>query len=81
MIRIADARALARALHDRYHHARAITLVARLSQKALFGGRADEVVFWALVFAHYCGGDLSPSTVSELDAFAPFILRDPETPT
>ena len=80
MIRTADARALALALHDRYDHARAITLIARLSQKALFGGRADEVVFWALVFAHYCGGDLSSSTVGELDAFAPFILRDPDTP-
>jgi len=78
LIRIADARALAQALHERYDHARAITLIGRLSQKALFGGRADEVVFWALVFAHYCGGDLSPSTASELDAFAPYILRDPK---
>ena len=78
MIRIADARALAQALHDRYEHARAITLIARLSHKALFGGRPDEVVFWALVFAHYCGGDLSPSTANELEEFAPFILRDPK---
>ena len=76
MIRISDARAVAEALHDRYEHARAITLIARLSQKALFGGRADEVVFWALVFAHYCGGDLSPQIEKQLAAFAPFILRD-----
>ncbi len=78
MIRISDARALARALRDRYEHARAVTLIARLSNKALFCGRADEVVFWALVFAHYCGGDLSPSIEAELDVFAPFILRDPD---
>ncbi len=79
MIRFSDAKALAVALHDRYEHARAVTLIARLSQKALFSGRADEVVFWALVFAHYCGGDLSPATETELEAFAPFILRDDET--
>ena len=77
MIRISDARAVAEALHDRYEHARAVTLIARVSQKALFGGRADEVVFWALVFAHYCGDDLTPSTASQLDAFSHFILRDP----
>ena len=76
MIRISDARAVAEALHDRYEHARAITLIARLSQKALFGGRADEVVFWALVFANYCGGDLSSEVEKQLAAFAPFILRD-----
>ena len=78
MIRFSDAQAVAQALHDRYEHARAVTLIARILQKALFGGRADEVVFWALVYAHYCGGDLSPSTANQLDAFAPFILREPE---
>jgi hypothetical protein len=77
LIRISDAQAVARALRDRYEHTRAVTLIARLSQKAMFGGRADEVVFWALVFAHYCGGDLSPAVDKQLDAFAPYILRDP----
>ncbi len=77
MIRFSDAQAVAQALHGRYEHARAVTLIARILQKALFGGRADEVVFWALVYAHYCGDDLLGSVDKQLDAFAPFILRDP----
>lgn len=80
MIRIPDARVVAQELHARYEHARAITLIGRVSQKALFGGRPDEVMFWALVFAHYCGGDLSPAIDTQLDAFQPFIVRDPSQP-
>ncbi|MGN6097934.1 MAG: hypothetical protein ACTHP8_17080 [Bosea sp. (in: a-proteobacteria)] len=76
MIRSADAKAVALELHARYEHGRAITLIGRVSQKALFSGRPDEVMFWALVFAHYCGGDLSPAVDNQLDAFEPFILRD-----
>ena len=40
-------------------------------------GRSDEVVFWALVHAHYRGGDLCSSTEEELNYFAPWIIRDP----
>lgn len=79
LIRDAEAKAVADELHVRYEHARAVTLIGRLLQKALFGGRPDEVVFWALVFAHYCGGDLNSSTERQLGEFAPFILRDPPT--
>jgi hypothetical protein len=80
MVRISDAEVVAQELHARYERARAITLIGRVSQKALFGGRPDEVVFWAFVFAHYCGGDLSPAVAGQLSAFEPFILRDPSQP-
>jgi len=76
MIRMIDAKVVADELRSRYEHARAVTLMGRTIQKALFGGRPDEVVFWALVYAHYCGGDLNPVIDRQLDAFAPFILRD-----
>jgi hypothetical protein len=78
LIRIAEAKALAHELHVRYEHARAVAMISKVMLKALYAGRPDEVVLWALVFAHYCGGDLSPSTEEQLEAFAPFILRDPK---
>lgn len=77
MIRTSDAKAVATALRERYDPLRAVTLIARLLQKALFTGRANEVVFWALVHAHYCGGSLSPLTEEQLAAFSQFILTDP----
>ncbi|MBN9489838.1 MAG: hypothetical protein J0H44_21585 [Alphaproteobacteria bacterium] len=76
MIRMTDAKVVAGELRSRYEHARAVTLMGRTMQKALFGGRPDEVVFWALVYAHYCGGDLSPTVDKQIDAFGPSILRD-----
>ena len=77
MIHAAEAKAVAHELHVRYRHERAVTLIGRLLQKALFGGRTDEVIFWALVFAHYCGDGLSASMDKQLDEFAPYILHDP----
>lgn len=77
MISTAEAKAVACELRTRYDHIRAVTLIGRVLQKALFGGRPDEVVFWALVHAHYCGGDLCAPVEKQLDAFAPFILPDP----
>jgi hypothetical protein len=53
-----------------------VTLIGRTLQKALFAGRSDEVVFWALVHAHYRGGDLCASVEEQLNAFSSFILRD-----
>lgn len=76
MIRITDAKVVASELRTRYDHARAVTLVGRTMQKALFGGRPDDVVFWALVFAQYCGEELCPTVDGQREAFAPFILRD-----
>lgn len=77
MTRTAEAKAVASELRARYDHIRAVTLIGRVLQKALFGGRPDEVVFWALVHAHYCGGDLCASVEKQLETFAPFILSDP----
>mgnify|MGYP001597155854 CR=1 FL=1 len=76
MIRMTDAKVVAEELRIRYEHARAVTLVGRTIQKALFGGRPDEAIFWTLVYAHYCGGDLNLVIDQQLEAFAPFILRD-----
>jgi hypothetical protein len=77
LIRTADTKIVAHELHARYDPLRAVTLIGRTLQKALFAGRADEVVFWALVHAHYRGGDLCGSTEEQLNHFAPFIARDP----
>ena len=38
--------------------------------KALFGGRSDEVVFWALVHAHHRGGDLCEAIEDQLSPIA-----------
>jgi hypothetical protein len=76
MIRSRDAKVVADALHERYNPVRAMVLIARVLQKALFAGRADDVVFWALVYAHYRGGDLSPSTQERLSVFSAFLEYD-----
>ncbi len=78
MIRIAEAKRVAEALHARYEPVRAVVLIARILEKALFAGRSDEVVFWALVYAHYRGDGLSGATEAELNEFRDFILPDPE---
>lgn len=77
VIRTADTKVVAHELHERYDDIRAVTLIGRTLQKALFAGRSDEVVFWALVHAHYRGGDLCASTEEQLGFFSPFIIRDP----
>jgi hypothetical protein len=77
VIRSADTKIVAQELHTRYDHIRAVTIIGRTLQKALFAGRSDEVVFWALVHAHYRGGNLCSTTEQQLHAFADFIIRDP----
>ena len=77
MIRTADTKIVAQELLTRYDHARAVTLIGRTLQKALFAGRSDEVVFWALVHAHYRGGDLCAPMEEQLNAFSRSIIRDP----
>ena len=77
MIRKADTKKVANEMHARYEPARAVVLMSRLLQKALFAGRSDEVVFWALVHAHYRGGDLSDRTNRQLAAFSEYVLPDP----
>lgn len=70
VIRKADTKFIAKELHTRYDPARAVVLIGRVIQKALFGGRSEEVVFWALVHAHYRGSGLSDSTEKQLSPFA-----------
>lgn len=77
MIRKADTKIVASELLSRYEPARAVVLISRSMQKALFAGRSDEVVFWALVHAHYRGGDLSDTSHRRLAAFSDYILPDP----
>lgn len=77
MVSMTDAKLVARELHARYVPIRAVVLVSRLLQKALFAGRSDEVVFWALVHAHYRGGELSDATGEQLGAFRAKILPGP----
>ncbi|SDR63768.1 hypothetical protein SAMN05519103_09016 [Rhizobiales bacterium GAS113] len=76
MIRMSDTKAVAGELHTRYDPARAVVLIGRLLQRALFAGRSDDVLFWALVHAHYRGGDLCDATEEQLSAFSRFIQRD-----
>ena len=51
----ADSRAVAAEIRRRYEPLRAVTLIGRAMVRALFDGRADDVVFWAVVHAHYRG--------------------------
>jgi hypothetical protein len=77
-IRHSDAKQLAAKLHRRYDSKlQAVTLIGQCMTKALFAAKADAVVFWALVHAHYRGGPLCDETDQELSAFADFILPDP----
>jgi transcription initiation factor TFIIIB Brf1 subunit/transcription initiation factor TFIIB len=78
VIRMAEAKRVAEALRARYEPVRAVVLIARILEKALFAGRSDEVVFWALVYAHYRGGKLCGTTEAELAAFRDSLLADPE---
>lgn len=76
-----EARLVAEALHARYQPIRAVVLISRILQKALFAGRSDDVVFWALVHAHYRGGDLSDPTAVQLAVFREHILPDTDGTT
>ncbi len=76
MIRTSDTKAVAGELHTRYDPDRAVMLIWRLLQRNLFAARPDEVLFWALVYAHYHGGNLRDATEEQLWAFSRFIVRD-----
>lgn len=48
---------LASRLKARYDALRGLALIAQKLQKALFTRRPDDVLFWALVNAHFCSAD------------------------
>ena len=81
MFDLGNAATLARELKDRYDPLRAVTLTARLMQKAIFAGRSDDVVFWALVYALYRGHGLNAPTSEQLDAFRAELLRSLKQPS
>lgn len=81
MFDLGNAASVARELNGRYDPLRAVTLTARLLQKAMFAGRSDEVVFWALVYAFYRGNGLSAFTREQLDSFRAELLTSVDRPT
>jgi len=81
---LGNAASVARELKGRYDPLRAVTLTARLLQKAMFAGRSDEVVFWALVYAFYRGNGLNALTREKLESFRAELLMsvdEPPTPS
>ncbi|PZN94139.1 MAG: hypothetical protein DCF30_20800 [Hyphomicrobiales bacterium] len=45
---------MAAQLHERYDSSlQAITTIGQCMTKALFAGKSDSVLFWAMVHAHY----------------------------
>lgn len=75
MTRVVEAERVAQAMRTRYEPVRALTLISRLMLKGVFAGCSDEVVFWALVHAHYRGTDLSAPIQSALEALGPELLE------
>lgn len=69
MIRSRDVDAVVCALRRRYAPLRAVALMARSIERALYAGRASDVVFWALVFARYRGGPLDDFAESRVLSF------------
>lgn len=78
MFDLGNAASVARELKGRYDPLRAVTLTARLLQKAMFAGRSDEVVFWALVYAFYRGNGLNALTSEQLESFRAELLTSVE---
>lgn len=76
MIHTKTVRQVADALHERFPEKVAVNLVARIMLKAVYANRPSEVMFWALVHAHYHGGDLCDEVEQELAMFSHFIEYD-----
>ena len=80
MFDLVNVASVARELEGRYTPLRAVTLTARLLQKAIFAGRSDEVIFWALVYAFYRGNGLNAFTPDQLESFRAELLGGLEQP-
>ena len=81
MFDLVNIASVAREIEGRYTPLRAVTLTARLLQKAIFAGRSDEVVFWALVYAFYRGNGLNAFTAEQLESFRAELLGGAEQPS
>jgi hypothetical protein len=72
-----DARIVATEIRRRYESLRSVTLIGRCMLRALFDGRSDDVVFWALVHAHYREAAVNDRLEQQLEALAKFRREDP----
>jgi hypothetical protein len=72
-----SAKAMAAKLHGRYDDSlQAITTIGQCMTKALFAGKSDIVLFWALVHAHYLAAALSGDPVSAIAQLSEIVLPD-----
>lgn len=71
-----ETRVLANELHSRHEPLQAVTLIGRMMTKALFAGKSNDVLYWALVYAYYRGEKLSDFTKKQLASFRGCILPD-----
>lgn len=78
LISRADAKVVAEELHVRYDPVRAVVLIGRLITKGVFAGRSDDVVFWALVHAHFRGSDLTSWSEQQLAGLPEAVFTDRE---
>lgn len=77
MVCDASAKAMAAKLHERYDEPlQAITTIGQCMTKALFAGKSDVVLFWALVHAHYRVADLYGDTESPTAQLSEIVLPD-----
>lgn len=53
-------------LRERYDPVRATTLIGQKMLKALFAGRSNDVLFWALVNSHYIDGETCETLKHEI---------------
>ena len=74
----AVAKVVAEELHARYDPMRAVVLIGRLITKGVFAGRSDDVVFWALVHAHFRGAALSSWSEQQLAELPVAIFTESE---
>ncbi|WID99747.1 hypothetical protein QO058_30610 (plasmid) [Bosea vestrisii] len=68
---------MAAKLHERYDEPwKAITTIGQCMTKALFAGKVDTVIFWALVHAYYRAALFSDTKLT-MARFSEIVLPDP----
>lgn len=72
-----SAKEMAAKLHERYSdQLQAITTIGQCMTKALFAGKSDVVLFWALTHAYYLAAALSSDPVSAIAQLSDIVLPD-----